>query len=223
MVGDQGEHADVAQDHGGTAARRVSAGWVAVVVGALAVAGLCAVGLRALDPFTDPYRRQPLLLVGPFDASAAQIALWALVWISATVVAWAVVVVVRRLARGRLRALVVTVPLLGAVGLGLVATGTLALLGVQWGLAPTYERLAVTDPDGRHWVVAEHANGFADATTWRVYRGGPFVYEEVPALEREAGGRFTPVADGEYSVRSGPDGTPVLRFTGGGPHEVPLH
>ena len=195
---------------------------VAVALAALVVAGLAATGLRAVAPYADAYHRRPLLLVGPFDAAAAQVALWALLWLAGTVVASAAVPAVRRGVRGRLRVLVVAVPALAAVGTGIAAAGCLVLLVLQWTVTPTYTRLPVTDTEGRHWVVAEHSNGFAPATSWRVYRGGPWAYDEVPALRREVEGRVTPVADGQYSVRTGPDGAPVLRFTASGQHEIPL-
>ncbi|GAB3450517.1 hypothetical protein GCM10027517_38110 [Phycicoccus ginsengisoli] len=216
------DRADARTGEGSSPRRGAGRQVVVVVLAALVVGGLAAVGLRAVAPYTDAYHRRPLLLVGPFDAGQAQIALWALVWLAATAVGCSAVVAVRRLARGRLRGPAVVLTVLAAAGVGAVAAGCLALLGVQWSLSPTYTRLSVTDVDGRHWVVAEQSGGFAPVTSWRVYRGGPFVYDEVPRLYRQADGRVTPIADGDYAVRVDPDGTPVLRFAADGPQSVPL-
>ncbi|MGN6300078.1 MAG: hypothetical protein ACTHN8_03185, partial [Angustibacter sp.] len=197
-------------------------GPVVVAVAALVVMGAGGVGLAALAPYTDPYHRQPLLLVGPFDAVELRIALWALVWLAATVAASVAAVGVRRVSRGRFRVLAVAAPVLVAVGLGAVTVVTLVLLAVQWQLTPTYTRLSVVDAAGRHWVVAESSRGFAPSTSWQLFRGGPFVYEEVPALHREVEGRVTPIADGDFRVRVGADGTPVLRFPVSGGQELAL-
>ncbi|HET8767509.1 MAG TPA: hypothetical protein VFM86_09305 [Pedococcus sp.] len=206
----------------GTGARGVRS-QVAVAIAALVLGGLGGIGLRAIAPYTDAYHRRPLLLVGPLDAGQAQIALWALVWLAATAMGCSVVGVVRRrVAPGRLRLLAVAVPVLGTAGALVAAAGCVVLLGVGWGLSPTYTRLRVPGGSAVTWVVAEQAGGHAPGTSWRVYRGGPFVYDELPGLYREADRRVTPMSDGDYAVRVEPDGTPVLRFPAGGGQDLPL-
>lgn len=196
---------------------------MAVASAALVLGGLGVVGLRAVAPYTDAYHRRPLLLVGPFDAHVLETALWALVWLAATAVGGSVVGVVRRrVARGRLRLLAVSVSVLGTVGASVAAVGCVVLLGVGWGLSPTYTRLQVPGGSDVTWVVAEQSGGFAPGTSWRIYRGGPFVYDELPGLYREADRRVTPIADGDYAVRVEPDGTPVLRLPAGGGQDLPL-
>lgn len=195
----------------------------AVAIAALVLGGLGGIGLRAVAPYTDAYHRRPLLLVGPLDAGQVQIALWALVWLAATAVGCSVVGVVRRrVGPGRLRLLAVAVPVLGTVGALVAAAGCVVLLGVGWGLSPTYTRLQVPGGGDVTWVVAEQSGGYAPSTSWRVYRGGPLVYDELPGLYRQADRRVTPMADGNYAVRVEPDGTPVLRFAVSGGQELHL-
>ena len=103
-----------------------------------------------------------------------------------------------------------------AAGIGTLIAGILALLYTE----PHYVVLNDLDRAADQRIVVEETAPVHD-TSWHIYRGGPLRYEEIteslltdPDCHRlGANNRWTPFADGDYTLTTDAQGRDVLSFS----------
>lgn len=195
-----------------TRARRRAA-YVALASGLLcALAASAAAGVSSLSDGSD------LFLVADMDGDTLTFRLWAMACLCGIVLSLSGfrLFVVGYEAFSAAMAAIFFCALLLAASIGALITGVLALFHAE-------THYIVLDELGRPADERIVVDEFAPVhdTYWHVYRGGPFRYEEIteslltdPDCHRlGANNRWTPFADGDYTLTTDAQGRDVLSFS----------
>ncbi|MGW2091013.1 hypothetical protein [Promicromonospora sukumoe] len=185
---------------------------------ALASGLLCALAASAAAGASILSDGSDLFLVAGMDGDTLTFRLWALACLCGIVLSlsgFRSFVIGREMFSAAVAAIIFCALLLAA-SVGVLFTGFLALFHAETGYFVLDE---LDRPDDQQIVVDEFAP--VHDTYWHVYRGGPFHYEEIteslftdPDCRRlGANGRWSPFAEGDYTLTTDSQGRDVLSFT----------